>query len=228
MSETGSVEEAIRHDLVRAARELVEAGLTGGTSGNISARAPGHGDFWISASGCALGEAQQDDFVKVALDGAVGDGARAPSSEWRMHRDVYLARPEVTAIVHAHPPFATTIACLRRDLPAIHYEIAFAGGHDVRCADYATFGTEALSIAALRALAGRNACLLANHGMIAAGATLAAAVHLARVVETVAELTWRALQVGEPVILDREEIERIVEKLASYGPNAQKGDRGDG
>lgn len=224
---------ANRHDdeardaLVAAAHELVHSDLTRATSGNLSARAARGAGFWVSASGCSLGTATPGDLVLVPFDGASpptegGVGSPRPSSEWRIHRDVYLARPDVAAIVHVHPPFATTIACLRRDLPAIHYEIAFAGGHDVRCADYATFGTEELSIAALRALVGRNACLLANHGMIAVGATLEAAMHLAHVVETVAELYWRALQIGEPVILDEEEIERVVAKFSSYGPNARK------
>ncbi len=222
MSTNEDVDEAIKHDLVRAARKLVETGLTRGTSGNISARSPDRTDFWVTASGCSLGEASREDLVKVAFDGAVDEGSRAPSSEWRIHRDVYCARPEVQAIVHAHPPYATTIACLRRSLPPVHYEIAFAGGHDVRCASYATFGTEELSQAALSALTGRSACLLANHGMIALGATLDAALHLAGVVETVAEIYWRALAVGEPVLLERDEMERIVGKLASYGPGAAK------
>jgi L-fuculose-phosphate aldolase len=222
MSTTDDVDESIRHDLVRAARKLVESGLTRGTSGNISARMPDRTDFWVTASGCGLGEAAREDLVKVAFDGAVEDGSRAPSSEWRIHRDVYCARPEVQAIVHVHPPFATTVACMRRALPPVHYEIAFAGGHDVRCAAYATFGTEELSLAALSALTGRNACLLANHGMIALGASLEAAMHLAGVIETVAEIYWRTLAVGEPVLIERDEMERVVAKLASYGPNAPK------
>jgi len=222
MSADHDAEESVRHDLVRAARKLVEDGLTRGTSGNVSARTQGSTDFWVTASGCGLGTAAREDLVRVSFDGSVEEGSRPPSSEWRIHRDVYCSRPEIQAIVHVHPPFATTVACLRRSLPPVHYEIAFAGGHDVRCAAYATFGTEELSQAALAALTCRNACLLANHGMIALGATLEAATHLAGVVETVAEIYWRALAVGEPVLIERDEMDRVVAKLSSYGPNAKR------
>ena len=127
------------------------------------------------------------------------------------------ARPEVGAIVHTHSPFATTLACLDRGIPAFHYMVAIAGGSDIRCAPYATFGTQALSDHAVAALAGRRACLLAHHGMIATGPSLQGALALAVEVETLAEMYWRALQVGEPRLLPDDEMHVVLEKFATYG-----------
>ena len=140
-----------------------------------------------------------------------------PSSEWRFHRDIYVARPELNAIVHAHSPFATTLACLARDIPAFHYMIAVAGGKDIRCAPYATFGTQELSDRALVALEGRQACLLANHGMIAVGSSLAKALALAVEVEALAEQYWRALQIGAPNLLSDAEMDIVLKKFQTYG-----------
>ena len=153
----------------------------------------------------------------MTIDGTA-HGDRLPSSEWRFHRDLYRAREEFRAIVHAHAPFATTLACLRRGIPAFHYMVAMAGGRDIRCAPYATFGSAELAAHAVAAMAGRRACLLANHGMIAAGADLASALALAVEVEGLAEMYWRALQLGEPVILSDAEMDTVVaEKFRSYG-----------
>jgi L-fuculose-phosphate aldolase len=150
--------------------------------------------------------------------GMEGFGARrAPSSEWRFHRDIYRARPDADAVVHTHAPFCTSLACLRRGIPAFHYMVAVAGGKDIRCAPYATFGTQSLSDHALAALDGRKACLLANHGMIGIGATLSAALALSVEVETLAEMYWRALQLGEPVLLDDAEMGVVLEKFRTYG-----------
>jgi L-fuculose-phosphate aldolase len=208
-------DRALREAVLATARRLVTEGLTRGTSGNVSARA--EDGFLITPSGVPYDRISSSDVVEMGMDGAVRVGIREPSSEWRIHRDLYLARPEVTAVVHAHPPFSTTIACLRRDLPAVHYEIGLAGGHDVRCAAYATYGTEELSRAVLAAMERRQACLLANHGLLSVGTSLELAFRVARTVETVAEVYWRALSVGEPVILDPEEMARVLEKFADYG-----------
>jgi L-fuculose-phosphate aldolase len=148
-------------------------------------------------------------------------GHRKPSSEWRFHRDIYAARPEIGAIVHSHPPFGIALASHGRGIPAFHYMVAMAGGRDIRCAPYATYGTQELSDHAVMALEGRFACLLANHGMIAAGKTLERAVALAVEVESLAEGYWRALQIGEPVILGDAEMDIVIEKFKSYGANAQ-------
>ena len=144
-------------------------------------------------------------------------GTRLPSSEWRFHRDIYRARRDVNAVVHTHAPFATTLACLHRGIPAFHYMVAVAGGRDIRCAPYATFGTQELSDHAVAGLAGRDACLLANHGMIAVGASLARALALAVEVETLAEMYWRALQIGEPRLLPDAEMDVVLEKFRTYG-----------
>ena len=193
-------------------------GLNRGTSGNVSARVDG--GLLITPSGIPCEECRPGDIVEMGMDGT-SDDRRRPSSEWRFHRDILAARPEVGAVVHAHSPFATTLACLGRGIPAFHYMIAVAGGRDIRCAPYATFGTKALSDAAVKALEGRRACLLANHGMIAVAPALKAALALAVEVEALAEQYWRVLQVGEPTLLDDAEMDGVVEKFKTYGQDAR-------
>ena len=197
------------------ARRLAATGLNPGMSGNLSARVdPG---FVVTPSGVAYESLHPDDLVYLDAAGASGGGQRAPSSEWRLHRDLYARHPGAGAVVHTHSPYATTLACLRRGIPAFHYEVAFAGGRDIACAEYATFGTQALSDHALAALAGRRACLLANHGAVAYGESLAAALGLAEKVEALARLYWQALQVGEPALLDEVEMGRVLERFVRYG-----------
>jgi len=205
----------------RLAREIIEAGLAmnaaglnQGTSGNLSAR--WRQRILITPSGVPYDELTPAKIVSMAMDGSYR-GALAPSSEWRFHRDILATRPEVGAVLHAHSPFATALACLGRSIPAFHYMVAVAGGADIRCAGYATFGSEALSAAVVRALEGRRACLMANHGMIALGDTPTAALKLAIEVETLAAQYWRALQVGEPKLLPAAEMQRVVNKFKSYG-----------
>ncbi len=209
-----------RAAIVEACRWLVAAGLVRGTSGNVSVR---HGErMLITPSGVPYDTMTPDDIVAVELAGdALRVRARkglAPSSEWRFHFDILRARPEVGAVVHTHSPFATAFAICRRELVAAHYMIAAAGGPTIRVAEYATFGTQELSDAALAALDGRAACLLANHGVIATGPTLEGALWLAQEVEVLAQQTAIALQIGTPVILDDAEIARVVERFKSYGP----------
>ena len=207
-------EADLRREIIATALRMNALGINRGKSGNVSARI--EGGFLVTPTGIAYDSTQPDDVVAMTLDGE-SRGSRLPSSEWRFHRDIYAARPEVGAIVHAHSPFATTLACLGRGIPAFHYMIAVAGGADIRCAPYATFGTQALSDHALRALAGRKACLLANHGMIGVGAALADALALAVEVEALAEQYWRALQIGEPKLLSEAEMAVVLAKFASYG-----------
>ena len=209
------LDRGLRLRVVTAARRLSAQGMNPGKSGNLSARVDG--GFVVTPSGVAYDGMHPDDLVFVGADGAHGGGERAPSSEWRLHRDIYARRPEAGAVVHSHSPYATTLACLRRSIPAFHYEVAFAGGSDIRCAGYATFGTQALSDLALSALEGRKACLLANHGALAQGADLGDAVGLAEKVEALARLYWQALQVGEPALLDEVEMARVLEKFRTYG-----------
>jgi L-fuculose-phosphate aldolase len=205
---------ALRERLIEAARRLNTTGLTRNNSGNLSHRvATG---FLVTPSGMPYDTLVGADVVHVDLGGKAS-GRRLPSSEWRFHRDIFVARPEVDVVLHAHAPFATSLACHGRAIPAFHYMVAVAGGVDIRCAPYATFGTEELSAHAVAALEDRRACLLANHGMIALGADLASAFRLAIEVETLAETYWRALQLGEPTILDAAEMARVLEKFVTYG-----------
>jgi L-fuculose-phosphate aldolase len=157
-----------------------------------------------------------DDIPLMALDGS-HQGRRKPSSEWRFHRDLYASRPEVGAVLHAHSPFAVSLACLRREIPPFHYMIARFGGDTIRCADYAIFGSQELSTAALQAMAGRRACLLANHGLLVAGGDLAEALALAIEFEDLCEQYWRACQLGQPILLTPEEMHAVREKFAGYG-----------
>jgi L-fuculose-phosphate aldolase len=208
------VERGARVALVAGARRMSALGLNPGRSGNLSVRVDG--GFLVTPSGLAYDRTGPDDVVFVdAADAA--HGSRAPSSEWRLHRDVYRRHPEAGAVAHTHSPCATTLACLRRPIPAFHYEVAFAGGSDIRCAQYATFGTQELSDRALAALEGRRACLLANHGAVAFGASVDQAVELAEKVEALARLYWQALQAGEPVLLDEVEMSRVVALFTTYG-----------
>ncbi|MGE5170868.1 MAG: class II aldolase/adducin family protein [Rudaea sp.] len=203
----------LRHAVVATAREMNALGINRGKSGNVSARIDR--GFLVTPSALPYDETHAEDIVHIDLGGKA-TGRRRPSSEWRFHHDIYAARPEVNAIVHTHSPFATTLACLDRGIPAFHYMIAMAGGDDIRCAPYATFGTQELSDHAVKALEGRKACLLAHHGQVATGETLKAALALAVEVETLAEMYWRALQIGEPGILDEREMRTVLEKFWAY------------
>ena len=171
----------------------------------------------VTPSGMPYGELVPDDAVEIKLDGAMRTGQRTPSSEWQLHRDIFVARDDVQAIVHTHSLFCTTIACLRREIPAIHYMVVLAGSDAIPCAEYATFGSAQLARNAVAALRGGNACLLANHGMVALGRSLSEALRLAAEVETLASQYWHAAQLGTPHVLDREELARVRARFAEYG-----------
>ncbi|WP_374404283.1 class II aldolase/adducin family protein [Niveibacterium sp.] len=206
--------ESLRDALLASARHIAALGLNPGAAGNLSVR---QGDgMLITPSGLPWEELTRIDFVAVAADGSYA-GPRAPSSEWQLHRDLYAARPEFGAIIHTHAPFCTALACLHRTIPPFHYMVARFGGHDVRCAVYATYGTTALSEATLIAMDDRNGCLLGNHGMVVAGRDLRHAQALAVELESLAEQYWRACQLGEPVLLPEDEIARVREKFKGYG-----------
>lgn len=204
---------ALRLAIVQTARRMNALGINRGKSGNVSARV--EGGFLVTPSALPYDETEAQDIVAIDEQGAAR-GRRKPSSEWRFHRDIFAARNDAAAIVHTHSPFATTLACLDRGIPAFHYMIAVAGGSDIRCAPYATFGTQQLSDFAVQALDGRNACLLAHHGMIAIGESLQATLALAVEVETLAEMYWRALQIAEPRVLDEEEMAEVLARFADY------------
>lgn len=204
--------------VVAAVRLLAERGLNQGASGNVSVRA-GDG-FVVTPSGVAADRLEPGQLVRMDMGGG-WSGRWKPSSEWRFHRDIYAARPDCGAVVHCHSPAATALAVLSRPLPAFHYMVAIAGGADVRCAPYATFGTQDLSDGALAALDGRRACLLAHHGMIALGRDLAQAVDVAVEVEFLCDLYLRLLPLGEPPVLSAAEMAVVIEKFKSYGADAQ-------
>ena len=208
----------LRAALIATARAMQPAGLNRGTAGNVSVR-DGDG-FLITPTGMAYTALTPDDLPRMAIDDSADGsyhGRRKPSSEWRFHRDLYAARPDVGAVLHAHSPFAVTLACLRREIPPFHYMIARFGGSTIRCADYAIFGSQALSTAALAALEGRRGCLLANHGLLVAGRDLDEAFALAVELEELCEQYWRACQLGAPVLLDAGEMAAVIEKFATYG-----------
>jgi L-fuculose-phosphate aldolase len=200
--------------VLATARAMNACGINRGSAGNVSARVAG--GFMVTPTGMAYDECTADDMVFVAVDGK-SRGRRKPSSEWRFHRDVYAARAEAGAIIHTHSPFATSLACMGVEIPPFHYMIARFGGKDLRCADYATFGTQQLSDAVLRALEGRYACLMANHGMLVFGSDLGRALALAVELETLCEQYWRVLQIGKPRLLPDDEMERVIAKFEGYG-----------
>jgi L-fuculose-phosphate aldolase len=209
-----ATDRGLRVRLIEAARRMNASGINQGKSGNVSARV--EGGFLVTPTGIPYEQLGVPDLVFMRQDGE-REGNYPPSSEWRLHRDIYATRGEAGAIVHSHPPYATTLACHRRPIPAFHYEVAFAGGRDIRCADYATFGTQELSDGALAALAERRACLLANHGIVALGADLDEAFAMAEKVEALARMYWQALQLGEPTVLEGAEMDRVVERFKTYG-----------
>jgi L-fuculose-phosphate aldolase len=218
-------ERIARESVVAAARALDAQGLNRGTSGNVSVRF--RDGLLITPSGVPSERTGPEDIVPMDLDGTWPSGLK-PSSEWRFHRDILASRPEIGAVVHAHPVYGTAFAMCRQDIPAVHYMIAAFGGPSVRCAPYAPYGTAELSELALAALADRNVCLLANHGMIAAGASLEKAVWLAVELETLCQQYAVALQIGTPAILSDHEIGTTVERFRGYGLNDAGPRRVDG
>lgn len=210
-------ETATRQAIIDACLEMNATGLNQGTSGNISVR---HGDqMLITPSAIKYENTQPEMIAALPLEGGYGiwSGPMKPSTEWRFHLDIMKARPDVGAVVHLHSTYATILAICRKDIPACHYMIAAFGGDNIRCSGYACYGTKALSDAALKALEGRNGCLLGNHGMIALGPTLDKAIWLATELETIAKQYYHALLLGDPVILNKQDLEETRANFANYG-----------
>ncbi len=208
-------ERQVRAAMVATCRAMDAKGINQGTAGNLSVR---HGDgFLITPSSLPYDTMQPEDIVEMGWDGTyVG---RRPSSEWRFHRDILKARADVQVVLHCHSAYATSVACHHRTIPAFHYMVGVMGGNTLRCARYATFGTQELSDAAIEALEGRMACLLGQHGQIALGKSLDHALWMAVEVETLARMYLQALALGEPPVLSDEEMERVIAQMArmSYG-----------
>ncbi len=209
-----------RQALIAAARAMNALGINQGTSGNLSLRL---GDaMLITPSAIAYDSLTPEMLPLMPFGGSYGShrGAYRPSSEWRFHHDIYMARPEIGAVVHNHAPYATALAMARRDIPACHYMIARFGGAPIRVAPYALFGTAELSAHVIGALQGRSACLLANHGCLATGPTIEAALGAAVELEALAQQYCLSLTVGGPVLLSAAEIAAAVTQFATaYGPN---------
>lgn len=208
-------EQDLRLKMVETCRQMNATGINQGTSGNLSAR---YGDgFLITPSSLPYDQMKPDDLVEMDFAGTFVGGR--PSSEWRFHRDILKNRTDIDIVLHCHSVYATTLACHHRDIPAFHYMIGVAGGTTIRCADYATFGTQELSDAALSALDGRRACLLGQHGQIAVGKTLEETLWLATEVETLSRLYVQALSLGDPPILSDDEMTRVINQMQrmSYG-----------
>ncbi|MFP4004513.1 MAG: class II aldolase/adducin family protein [Alphaproteobacteria bacterium] len=203
-----------RAGVVETAKAMSRSRLTAGTSGNVSVRT--NKGMLITPSGVPYEALKPKSIVAVSADGQAR-GALRPSSEWRFHLGIYAAHPEANAIVHTHSDYATALACTGRGIPAFHYMVAVAGGRDIPCAPYATFGTEELAENAVRVLEERRACLLANHGQIALGETPAAALKLAEEVETLARHYVFALSIGDVAVLDDAEMDRVLERFEGYG-----------
>ncbi|MEM1316540.1 MAG: class II aldolase/adducin family protein [Pseudomonadota bacterium] len=212
----------IRQAIIDQCRWMNASGLNTGTSGNISVREGGR--MLITPSATGYDAMTPEMICSVTLEGEIEalseadwEGPKTPSSEWRFHRDILRARPEMNAVVHVHSPYCTTLSICRQDIPAVHYMIAVFGGPSIRCSRYERFGSQALSDAALEAMEGRNACLLANHGMIAAGPTLERAMWLAVELETLARQYWGAKLFGGEVVLSNAEVAEAAEAMASRG-----------
>jgi L-fuculose-phosphate aldolase len=214
-STTSSREARLRVALLETARHLVEAGLNRGATGNVSVRLD-TGFFLITPGGFDPFDMTPDTMVKVSFAGEFA-GELAPSSEWQMHCDILMNRPEVNAVVHTHSTFASTLGCLNREILPFHYMVAIAGGNTIRCASYALFGSKALSDNVLVALKDRYACLLSHHGMIAIGADLKQAASVALEVEALCEQYWRVLQAGTPILLSDVQMAEVLDKFKTYG-----------
>ena len=206
--------EALSLNIIAACLEMNRSGLNQGKSGNISCRFKQ--GCLITPSGISYEELEPEDIVWLGFDGTV-EGTRRPSSEWRMHLDIYRRVRSAKAVVHAHPAYATALSCQHREIPPFHYMVAVAGGQNIRCAPYATFGTAELSDNMLQALKGRSACLLANHGMIAYGKNLADAMWRAGEVEALAKQYHLSLTSGEPVLLTAQQIKQALTQFKDYG-----------
>ncbi len=204
----------LRAEMVETCRRMNASGINQGTSGNLSVRL-GDG-FLVTPTSLPYDAMRPDDLVSMAFDGSF-TGGRRPSSEWRFHRDILRHRPDVAVVLHCHSVYATSLAVQHRAIPAFHYMVAVAGGASIRCAPYATFGTQLLSDLAVEALVDRRACLLGQHGQISLGDTLAGALSLAIEVETLARIYVQALALGEPPVLDDAEMANVIERMARMG-----------
>lgn len=211
--------QTAREELAAWGRRMSAAGLSTGTSGNLSIYDPAAGLMAITPSGMDYGSITPADIVVTDLEAHVVEGERKPSSEWALHTRFYRRHGAARAVVHTHSTYCTTLAVLGQPLRAVHYAIAAAGAAEVPCAPYRLFGTEELARQAVETCGDGRAVLLGNHGLVAWGESLPAAYALARDLEFVAELQWRAMSVGTPRVLTAEEMDAAMGRFQTYGQN---------
>ena len=215
-------ELGLRADVIRTAQDMSARGLTPVRSGNVSVRSEENETaFLITPTGVPYDDLAPSDIVCLDLDGNAEPDQLVPSSEWHMHAAIYRDRPEAKAIVHTHSLFATTLACTQRGIPPFHYMIAILGGDNIRCAEYATFGTPELALEVVKAIKDRKACLIANHGQIVFGNSAGNALNLAEETETLAKQYWHVLQIGGPQLLDSERMADVHKQFEGYGQQAK-------
>tara|TARA_R110001592_G_scaffold38609_1_gene127171 strand:- start:10277 stop:10936 length:660 start_codon:yes stop_codon:yes gene_type:complete len=206
---------ASRSAVVDTLQQMSARGLNKGTSGNVSART--EAGMLITPTGIAPDQLRPEQIVQMSLTGKVDPGQLTPSSEWQMHAAVYAAKSAINAVVHCHSPYATILACARKSIPCMHYMVAAAGSDEIPLAEYATFGSKALSEATLQGLSASTACLLANHGQITVATDLQGALKLAELVEEQAHCYWGTLAIGGPVLLDKRQMKEVSTAFVSYG-----------
>jgi L-fuculose-phosphate aldolase len=207
----------LKNKVIWVCRKMNEMGINQGTTGNVSARTDD--GFLITASGIPYDIMDSEHIVEMDLEGGYW-GKYFPSTEWRMHQDIFRSRPEAGAIVHTHSIYAAALSTLRKDIPAFHYMIGVTGGTSLRVSEYAEFGTQALSDTMLEALKDRTACLLANHGQIVFGPNLDKALWLAGEIETLCQQYWAATLAGKPVLLSDEQMKTVLARFKTYGKQA--------
>ncbi len=207
--------ESLKNEIVKTVKDFNSSGLSITTTGNLSARY--EDGFLITPTGVSYNELETEDIVYCETNGNTSDGSLQPSSEWRIHSAIYSSKKEINAVAHVHSPYATGLACAQKSIPAFHYMIALAGGDDIPCSAYATFGSDELSKNIVQSLQNRTACLMANHGQIAIGKDIASAYKLAHEVEALAKWYCISLNAGGPVLLDEEEMKTINKKIKDYG-----------
>lgn len=206
-----------RRQIISFGQKMLQAGLTTGSGGNISCFNRRENLIAITPSGIEYPQLAPEDIVIVHPDASICEGHTVPSSELGFHTALYAQRADINAVVHTHSTYATTYACLNREIPAVHYLVGFAG-KKVPLAPYATYGSRELAENIARTIENYNALLLANHGLVAVGSTLPRAFNTAEEIELVARISYQAECIGTPVVLSDAEMERVIEKFSDYGP----------
>ena len=216
----------LKLEVIKYAKKLNDTNLSPLRSGNVSVRTDlsGKEGFFITPSGVKYNDLQEDKIVFLEMDEKkneqkIVDHGLNPSSEWKFHQDIYINKPDAVAIVHAHSPYATAVSAHGKNIPAFHYMVALAGGDDIKCADYATFGTKQLSKNIIQALNERKGCLMSNHGQVAFGKNLDQAFELAEEIENICHQYINTIKLGNPKILSFEEMNKILEKTKNYKKN---------